>query len=1102
MRSADLWRALLHRSRSDWPVVLAAAMLLVCATALIAASAVYGDVVAIGGLRQTLLAAPPADRAVIVRSASAPGDVRAIDDAVSARANEVLGPSGGEVAFIARSGSFTRPGFAADDPAALTILAAYRGIERHGSLVDGRWPTPGHDPLEATVSEGAGAALQIAIGDRLSLAGREGAGATVAVEIVGLWKPNRNDTFWAGNAFELDGLETLGSFTTSGPIVVDAADLVGLTSVGELDLEWRAIPAADALTVEGLAAEGADLKSLDQRLRESGLGARSVHVASGLPDILARVERASLVSRSGITLLTIQFAVLAGYAIVLVARMLIERRRVESSLLRSRGASSLQLAAMAFGEALILAIPAAIVAPFLAVGVVQLLAAIGPLAAAGIAGTATIDGGVLLVAAAAAIACVVALTLPSIAPSGTPAGVRARLSRQVGRTLGQRLGIDLVFVVLAGLALWQLRLYGSPLTRTARGVLGIDPLLIAAPAVGLIAGGIVASRLIPRLAEIAERILPRRSGLVAAIGARQLARRPLRYTRSALLLMLAAALGTFAAADAATWSRSQADQAAYRVGADVRVVPSDYSTVAPWAAGAALRSIRGVRLAAPVARGPLDVGRAVRDGQLLAFDPDSVPAAISFPPEDSARGLPGTLKGLSADRPSGEPTIELAGAPRRLSVTINSDIHADPEVSPDGVVPPDWAGIEAAALVEDASGRIHRLAGGNGSFQASGERLVIPLTQEVGGESLAIAAPLRLRGIELTLRAPPDATVVGTIDLVAVDASSEDQGDDWTATGYATVQPGWEWALADERDNRTLQTVTPGRIEIGQTGVPPEALFASSSTTLRTWAPTMEPEEIPALVSDAFLQLSGSGVGDVVAASTAGQPISLRIIGSAPSFPTLDPAKGFAVVDATTLERARLATVGQLLPTAEWWLGVEPGSAPVVAKAVSSGPLSDAEVIERTALTRALSTDPISLGIVGALGLGAIAALAFATIGFVVSASVTTGERLTEFAILRGLGMSARELVAWLALESAFLLGFGLLVGAAFGVGLAWLVLPFATLTETGAAAVPPPDIIVPWQAFVPVALAAVGLLAFTVLLVTRQVRRAAISTVLRSGAE
>ena len=43
LRSAALWRAVLNRSRADWPVVLAAWLLLTCATTLPATGAIYGD---------------------------------------------------------------------------------------------------------------------------------------------------------------------------------------------------------------------------------------------------------------------------------------------------------------------------------------------------------------------------------------------------------------------------------------------------------------------------------------------------------------------------------------------------------------------------------------------------------------------------------------------------------------------------------------------------------------------------------------------------------------------------------------------------------------------------------------------------------------------------------------------------------------------------------------------------------------------------------------------------------------------------------------------------------------------------------------------------
>ena len=1108
LRSAGLWRALLHRSRSDWPVVLAAGMLLVCATVLLAAGAVYGDVVALGGLRRAVLDAPPASRVVIVGSTARPADVATIDEIVTSQATEVLGSGGGEVGFVIRSGGFVRTGFDPDDPGGLTRLASYRAVEGHAQLLAGRWPAEGQTPFEAVVSEGAATALATKLGDRLALVSRDDSNLHVDVEIVGLWQPDRDDPYWNSDALELDGVETRGPFTTSGPIVLGREDLVRRIAVRELDLEWRAVPSVEGLRVDSLAALRTDIGTLKGRLADARLPGRSLRVSSELPVILAAVDRATLVSRSGVLLLTIQFAILAAYAIILVAGMLIERRRIEVALLRSRGASTAHLTAMAFGEALMLAIPAALIAPWLAVGVVQLLGTIGPLADAGIAGTATVDGGVMIVAAIAAAACVFALTLPSVTSSGNPASVRARLSRQVGRTLAQRLGIDLVLVVLAAIGLWQLRLYGSPLTENARGVLGLDPLLVAAPGMGLLAGGIVATRIVPRIAEIGERLLSRRRGLVAAIGSRQLARRPLRYTRSALLLMLAAALGTFAASDAATWLRSQQDQATYQAAADVRVTTSDYSALASWVVGPAIRSTDGVKSATPVVRDPLDVGRAVRDGQLLALDPAKAPGLIRYPSEAAASALAPMLARLGEVRPA----IRLIALPpdtRRLAIRVDAEIRADPEAVSEsglpGVIPADWQGIEAAAVIEDVDGRLHRVAGGTGLFAGAGQRLEIPLTQLVDGNTVVFPAPARLQGVELTLRGPGDVIGIGTLDILAVEASATDSGSaGWADTGWNPNAPNWAWSSVRGGDDRSVE-LTPGkpnRITFGYTPGETEPIFGSSSATFRSWALPAESDVIPAVVGVTFLELSGAVVGDDVAASVSGQRLTLRIIGSTAVFPSLDPAKGFAIVDATSLERARLAETGQVVPTKEWWLTVDDDRALGVEEALRQAPISAADVIGRVARTRSLGGDPISLGIIGALGLGAIAALAFAAIGFVVSATVTTSERITEFAILRALGLSARELAAWVSLENAFLMVFGLAAGSALGLVLAWLVLPFATLTETGATAIPSPQIVVPWPAILPIYAAALVLFAVTVAIVTRQVRRAGITTVLRSGEE
>ena len=95
IHSVGLWRPVLHRSRSDLPVVVAAWSLLVCAITLVAAATLYGEVVATGGLRQALLSAAPADRAILVELSTVADQLDATDAVITAELDDTLVLSGG-----------------------------------------------------------------------------------------------------------------------------------------------------------------------------------------------------------------------------------------------------------------------------------------------------------------------------------------------------------------------------------------------------------------------------------------------------------------------------------------------------------------------------------------------------------------------------------------------------------------------------------------------------------------------------------------------------------------------------------------------------------------------------------------------------------------------------------------------------------------------------------------------------------------------------------------------------------------------------------------------------------------------------------------------
>lgn len=1079
---------MLKRSRADWPVVLASWVLLASALALLAAGTLYTDAVTLAGLHRELEAAPPADRSVIVRTQILADRLDGADNAVVPELERVLAPTGGDIVRVLRSSPYAAADAAAGSVTDLTLFAAYEGIEDHATLTEGAWATAGAAPIQATLSEGAAAALGVRAGDTLRLVSRLDASRLVDVAITGVWRPDPADPWWMGEPLALSGSEEGGSFTTHGPLVVAADDLVTGALAQPLDAQWRAIPALAGFTPANVDEVAAVTASAEERINAALPFTNRAQVLTKLPQILASVDRSVLVTQAGILLLLVQFGVLAAYAIVLVAALLLERRRTETALLRARGGGLSHLVAMSLGEALLVTVPAVIAAPWLAALLVQAVR-LNP-ALEGVGLEPPLPGpSTFAVAAMGGLVALLALTIPTVASAVNIAGVRAAVGRQVGRTLPQRLGLDLVLVLVAIIALAQLRLYGAPITRNARGALGVDPLLVAAPAIGLLAGAVIAIRLVPRLAELMERVLARGRGLVPALAGRQIARRPLRYTRAALLLILAAALGTFASAHAATWTRSQADQAAYAAGADVRLQPGPRSAIPAASLGGAIRAVPGVTAATPVVDAAIQLGTTLRDGQLRGIDGAAMADIVRLRDDATGEATRSALRALGAAREPA-PGLAIPAGTQRLSLTVDSEVAPVEGFDP---VAKGNDGLTFSLLLLDADGRLVRVPGSSGELGTSGVRLEAPL---VGSDGASVALPATIAAVQLAVTTGEGANVVadGHVDVTGLAASPDATGDTWMPLPVT----GGRTRIAIE-GNSSVESNPPAslpeRIDVTQ-------LFARQRLLYQRSLVPGDAPVAPVLVGPAFLERTGASVGDTLHASAFGVPLTIRIVGEVDGFPTLDGAKPFALIDGLALDLVRLDAGAAPVDTSEWWVATEDGSSAGVAAAVAAEPISAQAVVDRTAVQTDLVGDPLGLGVIGILGLGSIAALLFAAIGFLVSVTVGTAERLGELALLKALGLGPRALLTWLSAESVALLVVGLLAGVGLGLVLAWLALPFATLTANGEPPVPAPVVVVPAEALLPTVALGLVLVLATVLLVRRQLPAARTSSVLRARDE
>jgi ABC-type antimicrobial peptide transport system permease subunit len=142
----------------------------------------------------------------------------------------------------------------------------------------------------------------------------------------------------------------------------------------------------------------------------------------------------------------------------------------------------------------------------------------------------------------------------------------------------------------------------------------------------------------------------------------------------------------------------------------------------------------------------------------------------------------------------------------------------------------------------------------------------------------------------------------------------------------------------------------------------------------------------------------------------------------------------------------------------------------------------------------------VALGIIGALAIGFVAAAMFAVVGFIVSAAVSARERVTEFALLRALGLSSGQLSSWLSLENAVLAGVSLVTGSLLGLVIAWVVLPFVTVTQTASTPYPPVSLTVPWLVIGILEVVAIVALTTTVIVLAWLLRRVGLASALRLG--
>ncbi|MGI8802656.1 MAG: FtsX-like permease family protein [Solirubrobacteraceae bacterium] len=382
----------------------------------------------------------------------------------------------------------------------------------------------------------------------------------------------------------------------------------------------HALPSSPSAAFDDVAARA---RNLESRLTGTGL------VGDNLGAALDTARKDALYAQILFLFLGVPGAILAGLVTALIASAGADRRRRDSALLRTRGASTRTLVRIALAETAL----AGIVGVAAGLGAALLIGESSFGAASFGAGTVS---AVLWALGAALVGLAIAagsIALPALrdARSLTVAGQR----RQVGRTgrgpVWARYGLDFVCLGIAGFIYWQASQNGYQLVLAPEGVaqVSVNWYALLAPVLGWIGAGLLAYRLADLLLHGGRRPLtaalrPLAGELAPTVASTMSRQRRLLARAVALVALTAAFAGSTSVFNSTYQAQAEAD-ARLSNGADVTVTESPGVSVGAAQGIARLKPIPGVGSVEPLQHRYAYIGADLQD--LYGVRPQTITSA-------------------------------------------------------------------------------------------------------------------------------------------------------------------------------------------------------------------------------------------------------------------------------------------------------------------------------------------------------------------------------------------------------------------------------------------------------------------------------------------
>ncbi len=591
----------LRRALRGWSLLLALGLGMLVAIVLICTVPLYTTLVPNVELQHILATSAPVETNFEVQVSFQPYTAAAIslaDTRASALAQHYLG-------------TFAPTGWSYDELSASLPVASVNGQSRlgvanppllagtrarpmtfdytaalpHMQILSGRVPqvAAAGQPYEIMVTPQLG----LAVGDAMTI-GDSG----IPLKVVGVWQPkDANDPFWNLRTFDVEPSAGIGGPAPTYPLLLSPGDFQAafalppnpptgsVTAFYGVTRHYLYFTQPTAISTANLAAVVASVQGYRHAADTALLQGRG-----GLLTTQLDTKLAGLVREVGLLAqpLYVVVALVVGLALLFIAvigGLLVEGQAGEIATLKSRGASVPQLLSNVAVQSVALAVIAAVAGPFLAVFVslaivrvfvpaaASLANGLGPSYLAGLISPRQVIVPALLGAALAEAALLAA------AWQATRLDVlafRRGQGRESATSFWRRYYLDLGLAMLCIAGYLELGQFGGLDVRSQLGQkeTGPDLLQLAAPALLLLAGALIALRVFPLAMSLGARIAARGRGATGLLAFAQVSRGSSLFARLTLLLLLSVGIGFFALTFQSSLARASADRAAFLAGAD------------------------------------------------------------------------------------------------------------------------------------------------------------------------------------------------------------------------------------------------------------------------------------------------------------------------------------------------------------------------------------------------------------------------------------------------------------------------------------------------------------------------------------------------------